>query len=101
MTIACTLDGGRAALDRRAGEWRAVLARGTGRRATPGGLVVDFADDPEVTVELARLVAAEFACCSFLTFTLTVGPAGQSLAVEAPAEGRELLADVFGADGLT
>lgn len=35
-----------------------------------------FDHDPGVAVELARLAAAEFACCSFFTFTLTIGPEG-------------------------
>lgn len=46
--------------------------------------------------ELARLAAAEQACCPFFAFTLTIGARGIALEVTAPADGQDLLATVFG-----
>jgi hypothetical protein len=49
-----------------------------------------------LTVELARLAAAEYACCSFFTFTLTIGPAGVRLTVTAPPDAQPLVTALFG-----
>jgi hypothetical protein len=46
--------------------------------------------------ELGRLAAAEYACCSFFEFTLTVGPDGMAFAVAAPPEASAVVTAMFG-----
>jgi hypothetical protein len=48
--------------------------------------------------EITILAAAEFACCSFFTFILTVSPRGMSFAGDAPSAG-DLVSAMFGAHG--
>jgi hypothetical protein len=99
QAIACTLDGGIAAMQARVGEWQQVVGRATGRRPVEGGVTLTYDHDSRLTVELARLAAAEYACCSFFTFALTVGPTGLAFAVTAPEEARDVVVAVFGAYG--
>jgi hypothetical protein len=47
--------------------------------------------------ELARLVAAEQACCAFLSFRITVDQRGVGLEVRAPAGADEIVTALFGA----
>ncbi|MEV6596950.1 hypothetical protein AB0M36_08825 [Actinoplanes sp. NPDC051346] len=94
--IVCTIDGGIEAMRGRIDQWQAVLDRATGRKPADGGVSLTFAHDPAMTVDLARLAAAEYACCSFFTFTLTVGPAGMRFTVTAPPEARDVVTAVFG-----
>ncbi|MEU0398217.1 hypothetical protein ABZ208_36785 [Streptomyces sp. NPDC006208] len=94
--IVCTLAGGTEAMRQRITEWQAVIRSATGREAADGGVSVLFDHDRGVAVELARLAAAEFACCSFITFTLTIAPSGMRLTVTAPDEAREVVTAVFG-----
>jgi DNA-binding transcriptional MerR regulator len=94
---ACTLDPG--AMRGRLGDWQAVLARGTSRSPIPGGSAITFDTDPELAADLARLVAAEHACCSFFDFTISVTEAGLRFEVRAPDEAHDLLATVFGPVG--
>ena len=94
--IACTLAGGEVAMRARIDEWRAVIAKRTGRRPTDGGVTLTYSFDPTVAVELARLGAAEFDCCSFFTFSLTVSPAGMVFTVTAPSSAADLVAAMFG-----
>jgi hypothetical protein len=95
--LVCTLDGGPDAVRGRISEWKAVINRATGREPADGGITLVYDHDPALTVELARLAAAEFACCSFFTFTLTVAPDGVRFTVGAPDEARDLVTAVFGA----
>ncbi|WP_449066470.1 hypothetical protein [Planomonospora algeriensis] len=94
--IVCTLGGGAEAMRERLAQWQAVLAPATGRAPVEGGLRLTYAHDAGVALELARLAAAEFACCSFFTFTLTVGPGGTVFTVTAPQAAAELVTAVFG-----
>ncbi len=92
----CTLDGGVNAMRGRIDEWQAVIGRANGRRSVAGGVALTFDHDANLAVELARLGAAEFACCSFFEFSLTVGPAGMTFAVTAADEARDVITAVFG-----
>lgn len=53
--------------------------------------------DSDRAVELARLAAAEFACCPFFTFDLTIGPDGLRFTVRAPEAAQDMLSGLFGA----
>jgi rhodanese-related sulfurtransferase len=94
--IVCTLDGGVDAMRGRITEWQAAISRATARDAVDGGVALTFPHDAEHVVELARLAAAEYACCTFFTFTLTVSNAGVRFEVRAPREARDVLTAVFG-----
>ena len=95
--LECTLDPG--AMRGRIGDWQAVLARATGRSPIPGGSAITFDTDPELAADLARLAAAEHACCSFFDFTVSVTGDGMRLEVRAPGEAHDLLSAVFGPVG--
>jgi DNA-binding transcriptional MerR regulator len=95
--IACTLGAGQ--VGGRVAEWNAVLARALDRTRIPGGVALSFAPDPGTTSELARLAAAEHACCTFFDFTLAVTGAGVRLEVRAPSEAQDLLVALFGPAG--
>jgi DNA-binding transcriptional MerR regulator len=95
--IACTL--GADQVGGRVAEWNAVLARALDRTRIPGGVALSFAPDPGTTSELARLAAAEHACCTFFDFTLAVTGAGVRLEVRAPSEAQDLLVALFGPAG--
>ncbi|RZU49366.1 hypothetical protein EV385_1116 [Krasilnikovia cinnamomea] len=94
--LVCTIEGGIDAMRARITEWQAVLGRATGREPADGGVVLSFSHDPAVTVELARLAAAEYACCSFFTFTLIVGPDGVRFTVTAPPDAQDVVTALFG-----
>lgn len=94
--VACTLEGGAEAIEARIGEWRTVLAAATSRESVAGGVTLVFDHDPATAVELARLAAAEAACCAFFTFTLTVRPAELRFTVTAPDGAGEMVDVIFG-----
>jgi hypothetical protein len=94
--IVCTLEGGLDVMRGRVDDWQGVLARATGREPADGGVTLTFGHDPAVAVELVRLAAAEFACCSFFTFALSIGPAGMRFTVTAPEDARTVVTAVFG-----
>ena len=94
--IACTLEAGR--MSGRITDWQKVLLRATNRGSIPGGVAITF-DDIEVTTELARLAAAEHACCTFFDFTLAVTGDGVRFEVRAPSQAHDILAAVFGPPG--
>jgi hypothetical protein len=93
--IVCTLDGG-GELTGRLDEWRAVLAQATGREETDEGVALTFDHDIPRTAELARLLAAEYACCSFASYHLTIDGQGVRMEIRTPPEARAALAAVFG-----
>jgi len=95
--IECTLD--QPSMRGRIGDWQAVLARGVSRSPIPGGSAITFESDPEVAAELARLAAAEHACCSFFDFAISVTGDGLRFEVRAPVEAHDVLAAVFGPPG--
>jgi hypothetical protein len=92
--IACTLGGD----DQRAriAQWRAVLARARRREPVDGGVRLAYDPEPDLLAELARLTAAEHACCGFLSFTLSVSAAGTAFTVTAPPDAAPLVAEIFG-----
>jgi hypothetical protein len=97
--IACTLDGGIDAMRTRGGDWQRVIGRATGRYPIDHGVTLTYDHDEPLTTELARLAAAEFACCSFFEFTLRVGAGGVTFTVTAPAEAGGIVTAMFGAYG--
>jgi hypothetical protein len=104
VPIACTLGAGE--MSTRLDEWRALLAhdphsqRGvTARQALDdGGLRLELAPGSDVA-EIARLAAAEQACCRFFGFALISDGRGLALEVHAPPDGQLVLADLFGTAG--
>ena len=93
--IVCALESAEAVAARVA-DWRGVVGRATGREALEDGVALTFDHDIALTAELARLAAAEYACCSFFRFTLGLDSTGVRLAVSAPPAGRDALVAVFG-----
>ena len=92
--VACTLD--HSEMDGRISDWHSVLRGVEHRTALDGGVRLNFG--PEVDVaELARLAQAEWACCSFFSFAITVDDRGTALEIRAPEDGQELVQSVFGA----
>lgn len=94
--IVCTLDADGGDLTRRLADWRAVLGQATGREAIDDGVAVLFAHDVARTAELARLLAAEYSCCSFASYQLTIDARGVRMEIHTPPEARDALAAVFG-----
>jgi hypothetical protein len=94
--IVCTLDGGEDAMARRVAEWGAVVGQASGREPADGGVTLVYDHNSEVAVELARLAAAEFDCCSFFTFTLAVSPQGMRFTVTAPPAAGDVVTAMFG-----
>ena len=92
----CTLDAGGGDLAGRLGDWQAVLAGATGRYETADGIAVTFDHDLDRTGQLGRLIAAEYACCSFASYHLSIDASGVRMEIHALAEGRDALAAMFG-----
>ncbi|MGH9231547.1 MAG: MerR family transcriptional regulator [Acidimicrobiales bacterium] len=99
--IACTLGAGEMA--GRLEAWNALLAdkrdllQGvTARVPLDDGLRLEFGPNTDVT-EIARLAAAEQACCRFFSFALVLDRRGIALEVQAPPDGQAVLAALFGA----
>lgn len=93
VAVACSLEADR--IGDRVAEWQAALAPVVARRPLPDGLRLELAPGAALG-ELARLVAAEQACCPFFSFALTVDARGAALEVTAPPEGRSVLDALFG-----
>jgi hypothetical protein len=94
--IACTLDADGGDMAARLGEWRSVLAEATGQEQIEEGIAVTFPHGVARTVELARLLAAEYSCCSFASYHLTIDASGVRMEVRTPPEARDAMAAVFG-----
>ena len=93
--VACTLDVTEVPARRQA--WDSLLDLSRGRsRTVDGGLRVELGDAVALE-ELARLVAAEQACCAFFSFTISVDGSGISLEVRAPEHAAAIVEDLFGA----
>lgn len=92
-TIACTLS--HEAMGDRLADWQAALAGVETRAPIDGGLRLIFRPDADL-VEVTRLARAEWACCSFFSFSITVDGRGTALEVRAPDAARGLVASVFG-----
>lgn len=93
VPIACSLHGD--AMGSRLQDWQDVLANVIDRQDLPGGVRLVFGEDPPLG-DLARLAAAEQACCPFFAFGIVIDHRGVALEVTAPADGQDLLATVFG-----
>jgi DNA-binding transcriptional MerR regulator len=91
--IACTLGAGE--MSSRLDEWNALLHNVVARRALTDGLRLEFRSGTDVA-EIARLAAAEQSCCRFFDFALVIDARGIALEVHAPADGRPVLASLFG-----
>ncbi len=89
IPVACTLD---AELARsRMVDWQGLLAKATGRQTIADGVALTFEHDVELTTDIARLAAAEFECCSFFRFSLTVDAAGVRLEIAGPPAARDII----------
>jgi hypothetical protein len=94
--VVCTLDADGGNMAERLGEWQAILAQATGREAIDEGVAVTFDHDVARTAELARLLAAEYSCCSFASYHLIIDGNGVRVEIRAPGEAWDALAAVFG-----
>lgn len=93
VPIACSLNGGDMA--ERMADWQGVTGQVVRREPLTGGVRLVFG--PEAPLgEIARLAAAEYECCPFFGFALTVDGRGTALEVTAPPDGAELVAAACG-----
>lgn len=93
VPIACSLNGGDMA--QRLADWQVVTETVVRREPLTGGVRLVFGPDAPLG-EIARLAAAEYECCPFFCFALTVDVRGTALEVTAPPDGAELVAAAFG-----
>lgn len=96
VPIACSLGSGDMA--QRLAGWQAITDMVIRRERLEGGIRLVFGDDPPLG-EVARLTAAEQACCPFFAFAITVDTRGTALEVTAPPDGAGVLAAAFGTAG--
>lgn len=101
LPIVCTLDADSGDLVGRLGEWQTILAAATSREGIEEGVAVTFPHDIARTAELGRLLAAEYSCCSFASYHLTIDARGVRIEIHAPADGRDALAAMFGTGTVT
>jgi hypothetical protein len=94
--IACSLGAGD--MQARIADWQAVLALVEARVPLASGVRLEFGEAQPLW-ERARLAAAEFGCCPFFGFAVTIDSRGLALEVTAPPDGQDLLAGVFGVAG--
>lgn len=99
QALACDLaaDGGDA--HDRIGVWQQVLARVQRRDPVPdtdAGVALRFPLDADLAATLARLVAAEYRCCAFGSYSIVIDHTGLRLEVRMPVEAAGQLAAVFG-----
>ena len=92
--IACTLS--HEEMGDRMADWQTVLAHVDAREPVDGGIRLTLDRDVDLG-EVSRLARAEWSCCSFFSFSITVDGRGTALEVRAPEAARELLTSVFGA----
>jgi hypothetical protein len=90
------LDGGVEAIGARVAEWQEIVGRASDLQPAAGGVTLRYEHNPQLAADLARLAAAEFACCSFFTFTLAFGPGGMVFTVTAPEEAGDAVTAIFG-----
>lgn len=91
--IACSLGGG--AMETRLEEWQLLLEQVVGREPLADGIRLAFGADAPLDA-MAQLVAAEYDCCRFFGFAITVDGRGVALEVTAPTEAQDLVAALFG-----
>jgi DNA-binding transcriptional MerR regulator len=93
--IACTLSG--TDQQARIQAWDGLLEAVVRREEVHDGLRLVLPADPDLIAEAARLAALEQGCCRFLDFSIELTAGAATLTVHAPAEARDLLDLVFGA----
>jgi MerR family copper efflux transcriptional regulator len=91
--IACTLSAG--SLKGRIADWQSLLVHVQRRESIDGGVRAVFAASVPIT-DLMRLVAAEYDCCQFFRFAITVDTRGVALEVRAPEDALEIVESIFG-----
>jgi MerR family copper efflux transcriptional regulator len=92
-SLVCTLDA--ASMAGRVTEWHELMRHATSRAACPdGGVRVEFEAGVPVD-EVARLAAAEQACCEFFSFTITVDTRGIALEVHGPEGADDIVASLL------
>jgi hypothetical protein len=92
--IACTLPG--PAFAARTSRLSALAARAlVARRPVEDGHRLTFTDTPEVEADLRGAIAAEAACCPFLTMDLTRTPDGLELVLTGPPDATPVIAALF------
>jgi hypothetical protein len=96
VPIVCTLDADGGDMASRVEQWHTILATATRREHTDDGVAVLFDHDIARTAELARLLAAEYSCCSFGSYHLTIDAHGVRMEIRTPPEGRDALTGMFG-----
>ncbi|MFE5958009.1 MerR family transcriptional regulator [Streptomyces rubiginosohelvolus] len=89
--VACSLNGD--GLHERTAQWREAID-GAVRTSVPDSLRLTLPVDR--TARVAELAAAEQQCCPFFDFRLHLDGPRLHLEVRAPADGTQLLADLFG-----
>jgi hypothetical protein len=94
--IMCTLDADGGDMAERLHDWRAILAQANGRETLDNGVAVTFDHDVARTADLARLMASEYACCSFGSYHLTIDGHGVRMEIRVPPEAHGAFAAVFG-----
>lgn len=94
VPIACSLSA--ADLDNQLGEWASLLEMASTRQPISGGLRITFTSGAPFE-ELARLAAAEQACCPFFALAITLDHRGTALEVTAPDDAQDLITAAFGA----
>jgi hypothetical protein len=95
----CTLNGDD--LAERVQAWREVSSRATSRRIHGDRISSIYPSEPELVHRLRDLIDAEGACCSFLSFTVTEGPAETIVELTFPAEARALVEGIIPAPSPT
>lgn len=90
--IVCTL--GASDMEGRLDEWQAVVTTAINRTVIEGGVRLEFAANAPLA-EIARLAAAEYACCMFLSFAITVDQRGVGLEVTSRPEAAAVVAVAF------
>jgi hypothetical protein len=91
IDIACSLDA--AALDERAGAWRALVASSV-TSVEPGRIAVRLVLDPsdEALTTAVALAQREKECCPFFDVTVAVEPDRRTLVLAVPEGAEEVLA---------
>ncbi|MER6961082.1 MerR family transcriptional regulator [Streptomyces sp. NPDC000618] len=89
--VACSLTGD--GITERAGRWHQILD-GADRAAIADGIRLTL--PAERAAAAAELAAAEQQCCPFLDFRLHLDGRRLHLEVRSPADGADILADLFG-----
>jgi DNA-binding transcriptional MerR regulator len=80
-------------------DWQALLALVIDRTPVNDGVSLSFSPEPGIAAEVARLAAAEQACCSFFDFTVRVSGGNLHLEVRGPQEAQEMISSLFGVAG--